>query len=805
MSNTTPSYKKNEYHFLPGSGEMSRRIRNYNWETTSLGSIDTWPQSLKTTLSIILNSKFPMLLFWGPDHICFYNDAYHLSLGNDGKYSGALGQKGIDCWPEIWSVVKPFIDQVLSGGNVSLCQDQLIPIYRNGKMEDVYWTFSYSAVTNESDNIGGVFVTCIETTNKISSLSKLTASDQQFQSLVKDISIGIILLSGPEMKVIVVNDAYCRLIDRTVDELLDKELFSIIPESEEHFRHLLEKVRVTGQPMYLYDFPHSIYIDGEKKSGYLNLVYQPYKEPNGEISGVMAFCHDVTIQVEARKKAEENNQNLRNIFEQAPMVMALVKGPEYIVDIMNSKCLEFLGRSKEEILGKPVFDVLQEIKGSWFEEKLGHVFHTGESFAAYGVPIPLMRFGKQETMYIHSAFEPYKDSHGSILGVMAIAVDITNEALIRKKMEAEKERTKLAIAAGELGVFEVDTVTDEMITDKRLNEIYGFEEQVDRQQYIDIIHPDDLQIRNKALIDAIHTKSFDFEIRFYHNITGMLRWVRCKGHVIEDENSHTKLFGVIQDITEQKMFEDALFNEVQERTLELSRSNEDLLRFVHVASHDLKEPARKVKTFATRLVDEYVDDLPEKATLYINKIINAADRMYAMIDGVLSYSTLNSIHQKIEELDLNEIIANIETDLEVLIQAKNCTIEKDELPNIEGASVLIYQLFYNLLNNSLKFSKADADTHISIKSSVVTENGKAYANIIITDNGIGIAPQYAEKIFFAFERLNSKDRYEGTGLGLSLCKKIVERHHGTISATGVEGEYAAFTIMLPVKQVEKTI
>src|ERR1700744_1598003 len=138
-----------KYPFLSGNGEMSDLMLKKDWSKTPVGIIDQWPQSLRTTLSILLNSKFPMFLWWGPELICFYNDAYRPSLGENGKHPEILGMPAPQAWPEIWDAIKPLIDQVVNGGEGTWAEDQLIPIYRNGKMEDVYWTFSYSPVHAE--------------------------------------------------------------------------------------------------------------------------------------------------------------------------------------------------------------------------------------------------------------------------------------------------------------------------------------------------------------------------------------------------------------------------------------------------------------------------------------------------------------------------------------------------------------------------------------------------------------------------------------------------------------------------------
>jgi light-regulated signal transduction histidine kinase (bacteriophytochrome) len=207
---------------------------------------------------------------------------------------------------------------------------------------------------------------------------------------------------------------------------------------------------------------------------------------------------------------------------------------------------------------------------------------------------------------------------------------------------------------------------------------------------------------------------------------------------------------------------------------------------------------RKIRTFANRLKDEFADALPMKAQTYLEKVHSATNRMYTMIDGVLNYSKVNSTHQTNEIIDLNTVIEQIEVDLEVLIQAKKAAIKTAELPRIIGNNLLIYQLFYNLILNSLKFSKADEPARINISSMMVEEDNGKFYKISLTDNGIGFDTDHEEVIFNTFTRLHSADEYEGTGLGLALCKKIVERHGGTISASGIKNKGATFVILLPL-------
>jgi PAS domain-containing protein len=176
--------------FLKGGGEMGDRTRRYPWAESSLGPPDQWPKSLQTTVSIILSSRFPMFLWWGPDLIQFYNDGYRPSLGSTGKHPAALGQKGKDCWPEIWDIIYPLIDQVRTTGEPTWSEDQLVPIYRDGAIQDVYWTFGYSAVLGQTGSVEGVLVICTETTQKVVYLLELAESKKELEFAIDAADLG---------------------------------------------------------------------------------------------------------------------------------------------------------------------------------------------------------------------------------------------------------------------------------------------------------------------------------------------------------------------------------------------------------------------------------------------------------------------------------------------------------------------------------------------------------------------------------------------------------------------------------------
>ncbi len=211
---------------------------------------------------------------------------------------------------------------------------------------------------------------------------------------------------------------------------------------------------------------------------------------------------------------------------------------------------------------------------------------------------------------------------------------------------------------------------------------------------------------------------------------------------------------------------------------------------------------RKIKTFGGRIQDEFQHLLPEKGTMFLEKIMSATERLYAMIDGVLSHSMLSSENDQLQDkVDLNVVMKTIESDLEVLMLEKKAMLRADLLPELQGSSVLLYQLFYNLVNNSIKFAKNGVEPIIHVSYSRLDEDGREFARIVLRDNGIGFDAGDAEHIFRNFTRLHSRDKYEGTGLGLALCRRITQRHGGSITAQGMPGEGAEFTVLLPLLSV----
>jgi PAS domain S-box-containing protein len=539
--------------------------------------------------------------------------------------------------------------------------------------------------------------------------------------------------------------------------------------------------------------------NGKKEERYLNFIYQPWYDLKNNIQGVLNFAIDVTTQVLAQKSIEKSEQNLKAIITQAPVPMCIFRGADFVVDVANAKMLEFWGKSSGDVISKPVFEGLPEASGQGFEELLMNVFSTGKAYSALEMPVMLPRNGSIELVYVNFVYEALRESDGWISGVMAVAIEVTEQVIARKEMEAAEEKARLAIESAELGTYHIDMASGEATTSERFNLIWGTPPGSSWEELLARIHPDDHDLRSDAQREAAVSGQLHYEARILWT-DQTVHWVRVNGRVLfGTQGTPSYILGVIQDISEQKRFASELRSQVQQRTQQLSRSNQDLQQFAHVASHDLKEPVRKIKVFSGRLEKEFAGQLPEKARTFISKIQGAADRMNLMIEGVLTYSSMNANEQPVQSVNIEKIIAEIQEDMEILIAEKQAVISVLNVPVVEGATVLIYQLFYNLINNALKFSKAGEPVLISI-SADADPTDQNFTRIVVSDNGIGFKQESAQKVFETFIRLNAKDEFEGTGLGLSLCKKIVERHGGSIIAQSAPNLGATFILTLPFYQ-----
>ena len=287
---------------------------------------------------------------------------------------------------------------------------------------------------------------------------------------------------------------------------------------------------------------------------------------------------------------------------------------------------------------------------------------------------------------------------------------------------------------------------------------------------------------------------------------GEPRWFQWKCiQGFDDDENITIIVCLAREITYQKIAEVR-----SERAAErLEESNRDLLEFAQVASHDLQEPLRKVTAFANRLESHLAEDLDEKGADYMRRMVGAVDRMQGLIDDLLTYARVTTRGTDMVPTSVRPIVEAVLEDLEIAIEESGATIDVGRMPKVPVDPSQIGQLFQNLIGNALKFRREGVPPEITIHATHVkaTKFGgeqpkKGWYDIAVSDNGIGFDEQYANKIFAPFQRLHGRNEYEGSGVGLSVCRRIAERHQGAISASSVPGEGTTFTIRLPTEQLD---
>jgi light-regulated signal transduction histidine kinase (bacteriophytochrome) len=238
-------------------------------------------------------------------------------------------------------------------------------------------------------------------------------------------------------------------------------------------------------------------------------------------------------------------------------------------------------------------------------------------------------------------------------------------------------------------------------------------------------------------------------------------------------------------------------------TVELERSNRELQDFAYVASHDLQEPLRKIRAFSDRLASSYGSELGDRGADYIDRMQKASARMQTLIDDLLTFSRVTTKARPFTTVDLMEVAEGVVSDLEIRLEQTNGRVVLKSLPTIEADRIQMRQLFQNLLSNGLKFHQHDVAPIVTVTGELFTNDDKEErCRLTITDNGIGFDEKYNDRIFGIFQRLHGRSAYEGTGIGLAICRKIAERHQGSIVAHSKEGEGATFVIQLPQKQAE---
>jgi PAS domain S-box-containing protein len=441
--------------WLRGEGEMLTRVREHDWSGTPLGPIRHWPLSLQTVVGMLLHSRHPMFLWWGPELIQIYNDGYVPSFGV-GKHPLALGQPGRECWQEIWPIIGPQIEDVRLRAMATWHEDALVPIFRNGRLEDVFWTYGYSPVFDESGAVAGVLVVCTETTERVrasqrekAALAQVELERSTLYRFFEQVPAGICIIGGDELVFEFANARYGKLVGRS--DLAGKALLEALPElTGQGFDELLRRVMATNEMFLGREVRVMLARDANEPQAlndvYCTFIYSPLRNVMGVTDGVVVLVLDVTDQVVARRQAEDlalqlqqSGAEFRTLAESMPQLAWSARADGFI-DWYNRRWYEYTGTTLAEMQGwgwRSVHDagLVDEVAARW-----STAIAEGRDFE---MEFPLRRGDGVFRWHLTRAV-PLRDESGKVVRWFGTNTDIDDA----RRLQAERTNL-LATAQGE--------------------------------------------------------------------------------------------------------------------------------------------------------------------------------------------------------------------------------------------------------------------------------------------------------------------------------------------------------------------
>ncbi len=768
-----------------------------------------------------------------------------------GKGKEVIGKSILDEIPEI--IDQGFGDilhDVYTTGITYQAHEMPVYVDRFGKTELNYYTFIYQVQRNVNNVIDGIAIVAHEVTPQAEINKKIKESEERYHNLICSSPIAIAILEGPELIITTANDAIKEIWGKGMD-VEGKPFFDLMPEfKEQGYKEIYDHVYTSGNSYTATETAIQIERNGKTELQYYNFLLHAQRNIEGEIEGVSIITSEVTSHALLNKTIKASEAQFRLLVQQAPVAICVLRGEDYVIEVINEPMSEMWGRDIQDVINQPAFTVLSELKDQGFKELLDHVYTTGERFVAEELPISLQRNGKLENAFVKFVYEPLREADGTISGVMALAHEITDQVNARKRIEESELHFRQLADLMPAKISNADTEGNVLYFNKHWLDYTGknFEE-LKNFGYHTIMHPDEVgefQKRFKAASES--GTELEMEMRFL-NKEGEYKWHLNLASPIKDlDGKITKWVGSTTEIHEQIVQKDALEKAVKERTKELETANKELVvqnlekekrgaelkiankqlqfqneekekrasellianneleAFTYVSSHDLQEPLRKIQTFATIILEKENLNLSENGKYIFERMKSAASRMQQLIQDLLGYSRLNTAERKFVRTDLGIIIDDVTSELAEVLEEKNVTIDSSELCTANIIPFQFRQLIHNLISNAIKFSKPQAPPHIIIQSKLIPGSqipnphlspDKIYCHISFQDHGIGFEPQFSKRIFELFQKLHSKDEFAGTGIGLAIVKKIVDNHNGIITATSELGMGTTFDIYLP--------
>ncbi|WP_309894324.1 ATP-binding protein [Archangium sp.] len=836
-----------EARLFAGGGELGTLMAALDWARTPLGPVEGWPQSLRTAVSLCVTSRAPMALWWGPEYVLLYNDAYRPMLG--ARHPWALGRLCQEVWAEAAAVLLPQLDAVRAGGPSTWEVDAPFILERSGSPEEAYFTYGFSPVLDESGAVGGICNIPTETTERVlearrlRTLTELSAT-RVGQATAEEVCREAARILGRNPHDVPFCLVY--LLEEGGHRALLAAASGLTPGQPAAPREVLssqdapgpwplaavlaggEGVRVDGLEKSLGVLPGGPWPEGASSAWLLPLVPgDSTQRPVGVLvcglSPRLALCEAYKgflglvaaslargvraaqaqgererfreAAEQARAEAEAERRQLHSLFMQAPVAISLYRGPQYVIELANPLMCDILGREFEQMRGTPLVQALPEIVAQGIiERSVTPVFRTGTPFVGTELPLQLDRRGDGtlEQCFFNFVHVPLRAPDGTIEGVVAVASDVTEGVRARQQVELSEERLRLSTEAAGVGIWELDQRTLTAWRSEQHDKAFGYETRLPEWSFdlfLAHVHPEDRERVRKGMTQAMETQgSFELEFQVVWPDES-LHWMAATGSVRTDASGRpTKMVGLNLDISTRKKTEQELERAIRSRD-----------EFLSVASHELKTPMTSLALRLAQLKREArggPDQRPrEREVRNLEVAERQLKKLGALMDDLLDVSRLATGRMRFEPepLDLSALVREVASRFEPDAARAGCALEaRDEGPVIGNWDRLrVEQVVTNLLSNALKYG-AGRPVHITV------ESGGHRARLVVRDEGIGIAPEALGRIFEKFERAVSERHYGGLGLGLYLTRRIVEAMGGTVRVESTQGQGATFTVELPL-------
>ena len=661
--------------------------------------------------------------------------------------------------------------------------------------QDGSWRWVDMRATNFLDNpaVAGIVRNIRDVTEqlKLEEINRLGES-QAIQE-IKDYAI---LMLDPEGRILTWNAGAEHLKGYKGSEIIGKPVSIFYTPEDNAKGHPQQLMKAAARQGRVEEEGWRVRKDGSRFMA--DTLLTSLKNEKGELRGFIKVTRDVTeirkAQRELQEKTELLDSVLRNIGD--GVVVANEKG-EFILFNQAAERIVGLG----PMVGGPdswtaQYGVFRPDRRTPLPAEENPMTRAIQGEETNDVELFLRNHPNPNGLLITITGRPLKDEKGAIHGGVVVFHDMTE----RKKAEEEIRQANdflnailenipnmiFVKEAKELRFVRFNKAGEELLGLKREDLAGKNDYDFFPQKEADFFTAKDREVLNGGKLLDIPQESIETK-------SSGKRLLHTKKMPILDPDGKPKyLLGISEDITEAKRQE-----EMRLYTRALEVSNKELQDFVFVASHDLQEPLRKIQSFGEFLQEEYGAQLEGNGKDYLERMRSAAGRMQTLINDLLTLTRVTTKAKPFEPTELSHVLRDVVSDLEIRIQEKKSKVEVGPLPVLEADATQMRQLFQNLVGNALKFQKKGVPPEVKVTAEVL-EGSRC--RIQVRDNGIGFDNRYAEQIFKVFERLHGRDEYEGTGIGLAVCRKVVERHNGTISAEGFPGEGAVFTVTLPLKQ-----